>query len=94
MMAEARPDPDRVEIMSVNVPFGNYAPFRDLLDRVDWPPDYPMSLLYAQASSSSALLYAPLVRAFAGCRERCDSPIVRVLTCFSCLDRIQRTGVT
>ena len=49
--------------MKVNVPFGHYAPFRDLLDRVDWPPDYPMLLLYAQADSVGRFLWARLGRA-------------------------------
>ena len=60
MMAEVQRDPERAEIMSVNVPFGNYVPFRELLDRVDWPPDYPMPLLYAQADSVGRFLWARL----------------------------------
>jgi len=60
MMAEQRPDASRPEVVRLAVRFGTYAPFARLLERSDWPPDYPTSLLYAQAESVGRFLWSRL----------------------------------
>lgn len=60
MMAEIEPDPARAEVARLAVRFGTYAPLASLLDRNDWPDDYPMSLLYAQAESVGRFLWSQL----------------------------------